>query len=261
MQKQMIKTTALAFVCWAAALPLATADNSSLDSLQGKWIAKKTSPEGQAYTQTIEIKKDKLAFQLAASDGELRFFAKGIVKAEKLGTFNVLAISDIQGGTSADATEAVNDDRVTPYVLEEETLTLASNFDKVREKQKASLDVYTRVAGSKESASTSGSDAGQLVGDWKLEIAVNDASRKYDLHIKQADGKLQASIVSPRSGEHKCKTATYADGKLVLEIDREIEGNNATFVYTGKLDDGKLAGTVVAKDHEDLFSGKWTAQK
>ena len=28
-----------------------------------------------------------------------------------------------------------------------------------------------------------------------------------------------------------------------------------------KLDNGKLAGTVVVKDHEDQFSGKWTAQK
>ena len=261
MKQKMIKSTMLAFLCWAAAPPLVAADNPSLDSLQGKWVAKKTSPEGQAYTQTIEIKKNKLTFQIANGDGEVRIFAKGIVKVEKVGAFNVMAVSDIQSGKSAEDTNAVDDDRSSPYLIEDETLTLASNLDKSRENQKASLDVYTRVAGSKESASTSGGDAGKLVGDWKLEIAFNEGIRKYDLQIKEADGKLQASIVSPRSGEHKCKTATYVDGKLVLEVDREIEGNNATFVYNGKLDDGKLAGTVVVKDHEDQFSGKWTAQK
>ena len=261
MQSPMIKSTALAFLCWAAALPLAAADNPSLDSLQGKWVAKKTSAEGQAYAQTLEIKKNKLTFQIANGDGEVRIFAKGIVKVEKVGPFNVMAVSDIQAGKSAEDTNAIDDDRSSPFVIEDETLTLASNLDKAREKQKPSLDVYTRVAGSKESASTSGGDAGKVVGDWKLEITFNEGSRKYDLQIKEADGKLQAAIISPTSGEHKCKTATYTEGKLLLEIDREIQGNNATFVYNGKLDDGKLAGTVVVKDHEDQFSGKWTAQK
>lgn len=261
MQQKMIRSTALAFLCWAAAFPLAAADNPSLDSLQGKWVTKKTSPEGQAYTQTIEIRKNKLTFQMANADGELRLFAKGQVKVEKLGPFNVLAVSDIQAGKSAEETNPVDDDRSSPFLIEDETLTLVSNVDKSRDDQKPALDVYTRVAGSKESASASDGATGQLVGDWKVEITFNENSKKYDLQIKETDGKLQAAFISATSGEHKCKTATYIDGKLLLEVDREIQGNNATFVYTGKLDDGKLAGTVVAKDHEDLFSGKWTAHK
>ena len=261
MKQKMIKSTALAFLCWAAFLPSAVADSPSLDSLQGKWVTKKTSPKGQAYTQTIEIRKNKLTFQIANSDGELRIFAKGMIKVDKLGALNVMTVSDIQAGKSADDTNAVDDDRSNPYLLDDETLTVATNLDKSRDNQKPALDVYTRVAGSKESASTSGGDAGKLVGDWKLEITFNEQSKKYDLQIKEADCKLQAAIISATSGEHKCKTATYAEGKLLLEIDREIQGNNATFVYNGKLDDGKLAGTVVVKDHEDQFSGKWTAQK
>ena len=261
MQQKMIKSTALAFLCWAAALPLAAADNPGLDSLQGKWVTKKTSPEGQAYIQTIEIRKNKLTFQMANGDGEVRLFAKGILKVEKLGAFNVMALSDIQAGKSAEDTSPVDDDRSSPFLIEDDTLTLVSNLDKLRENQKAALDVYTRVAGSKESASASGGAVGKLVGDWKVEITFKEESKKYDLQIKEADGKLQAAFVSVTSGEHKCKTATYLEGKLLLEVDREIQGTSVTFVYNGKLDEGKLGGTVVVKDHEDQFSGKWTAQK
>ena len=47
---------------------------------------------------------------------------------------------DIQGGRSADQTEAINDDRSTIYVVAEDTLTLASNFDKERDGQKPALE-------------------------------------------------------------------------------------------------------------------------
>ena len=102
MQKNTIRSFALACVCWAATLPLTAAADPGLDSLQGKWVTKKTSPEGQAYTQTIEIRKDKLTFQMADADGDLRLFAKGHVKVAKVGPFNVLAVSDMQAGKSAD---------------------------------------------------------------------------------------------------------------------------------------------------------------
>jgi hypothetical protein len=44
-------------------------------------------------------------------------------------------------------------------------------------------------------------------------------------------------------------------------IDREIEGNNTTFVYKGKLAENKISGTVTVKGLEDQFTGTWTATR
>ena len=35
-----------------------------LARLEGKWTTKKTSPEGQTYSQVIEIKKNKFTFRI-----------------------------------------------------------------------------------------------------------------------------------------------------------------------------------------------------
>ncbi len=111
------------------------------------------------------------------SDDEVRLFAKGTVKAEKLGPFNVLKISDLEAGGSADDTKAVDDDRTSVYVLGDGTLTLASNLDKDRENQEPSLDIYTRAAAPKESASAADGLEGKLVGKWNMEALVSWSQR------------------------------------------------------------------------------------
>src|SRR4030095_8917154 len=93
------------------------------------------------------------------------------------------------------------------------------------------------------SASASVAGAGSLV------LTIQGTDLDYVLKLAQDDaGKLNAVFVSPRSGEHKCKEASYKDGALRVEIEREVEGNNVTFVYEGKLVEGKLAGKVTLKE-------------
>jgi len=232
----------------------------ALDSLQGQWTVKK-SRDGESFSQVLEITKDQLTFKMLSNGGDLRFFARGSVQTEKLGPFNVLKISNIEAGASADEAKSVDDVRSSVYLIDEGTLTLASNLDKPRENQPPTLDIYTRTAAPKASASASGSVSGQLVGKWKMEATLGDTPRNYELRFAQAKDGLETVIVSERSGEHKCKTTTLKGDEVVMELDRTIEGNDITFVYKGKLADRRLSGTLAVKGREDEFTGKWTATK
>jgi hypothetical protein len=80
------------------------------------------------------------------------------------------------------------------------------------------------------------------------------------MRFKGPDDKLEAVLISPRSGEHACKSAAFRDGNLRVEIDRDLEGMVVTFVYEGKLDGETIAGNVVVKNFEQ-YNGKFTAKR
>ena len=42
----------------------------------------------------------------------------------------------------------------------------------------------------------------------------------------------------------QCKSVAHNDGELVIELDREIQGNAVTFIYKAKLGSEGLSGTV-----------------
>ena len=234
------------------------AESPALAKLQGKWSGKRTASDGQEMSSTIEIKGEKLTFQAFSADKELRFVAKGTVKAEMHGPFHVMKITDIEGGRSASELEAVNDDRSSIYFLTDDTLTLASNFDKEREGEKPRVEVYQRVVAQ---AAAKPGDASKLAGKWKMTAKLGEDERDYDISFAEADGKLSGSLISPRSGEYKFKSVTFSDGKLAMELPRTIEGNDVTFVYTGQLKGSELSGDVTVKGMEDQFKGSWSAKK
>jgi hypothetical protein len=123
-----------------------TALADDLAKLEGKWSVKKSNADGQNYTQILEIKKDTFVFKMIRSNDELAIYAEGHLKLEKAGPFNVVKFTDIKAGASESDTQEINDDRVSIYVLNEDTWTLAANFDKERDNQKPSLDLYAKVA-------------------------------------------------------------------------------------------------------------------
>ena len=78
-------------------LPLAAAFSShpvlatdDAEALAGKWSVKKVSEQGQAYTQTITIKKDKFVFQILGGEGRVFLHAEGDLKLEKVGPFSAV---------------------------------------------------------------------------------------------------------------------------------------------------------------------------
>lgn len=149
MQKFFTQAATLSVLCLAVAGSALAVDSPDLAALQGTWTTKKTNPEGVAYTQSIEFQKNKMTFKITAGDGAVRLMAKGDVKAEKLGPFNILKISDIEAGASASELQAINDDRISVYMLDDDKLVMASNFDKARNQQKPAADTYSREKSAK----------------------------------------------------------------------------------------------------------------
>jgi len=237
---------------------VAAADAASLDALQGSWSVKRTNQEGQVISQTLEFKQDRMTFKMTGPDSEMRFFAKGAVAVQKLGPFQTLKITGIQAGRSEDSAEAVDDERTSVFVLDGDTFTLASNFDKERSSQPPRAETYSR---SKAAAKPPENAAAKLAGTWKMDVHIGENDSDYELRLSQNDGKLAGTLISPRSGEHKFRTVTWADEKLAMELDRDFDGNTVTLIYNAKLGAEGLSGTVVAKGAEDQFSGTWKARK
>ena len=67
---------------------------------RAKWSVKKVSEQGQAYTQTIAIKKDHFVFEILAADDRLFLPAESELKLEKVGPFNAVHFLKIRGGES-----------------------------------------------------------------------------------------------------------------------------------------------------------------
>ena len=126
-------------------LAVSSAVAGDLETLAGKWMVNKTNDQGLAYTQTIEIKKNKMTLSIAAADGQVRLYATGDIKLEKLGAFSMMKITNLEAGASASDLKPVDDDRSLVYQLSDDTWTVASNFDKERQ-QKPALDVYKKAS-------------------------------------------------------------------------------------------------------------------
>jgi hypothetical protein len=258
MKRSLCCSSALALPLLSSLLaaPVSAAD---LDALQGAWSARRTNQEGRVSSQTIEFKKDRMTFRVKDDEGGTRMFAQGAVALQKLGPFHSLKITDIEAGRSEDATEAVEDVRTSIFVLAGDTLTIASNFDKTRDNERPRVETYTRTTGAAAAKPPAGAD--KLAGTWKLDVRLNDNDFDYELRLATAGNGLTATLVSPRSGEYKFKKVTWAEEKLSMEIDRDIEGNAVTFLYSGTLGADGLSGTVKVKGLEDQFSGSWKARK
>jgi hypothetical protein len=238
-----------------AALLVATAFSglaADLDSLQGRWVAKKRTDDG-AVTQTLEFKKDKWTFKYEV-DGSMRFAAAGAVQVTKAGVYNSMRLHNMKfGETEADLND-LDDERHLVFLLQDGLLYVANALDRQRDDEKPSLDVYSKVADAAKSPAS-------VVGNWKLDLKLNDNSYDYTLRVTDSDGKLSGVLVSPRSGEYKAKSISFEKDTLKMEVDRNIENTPVTFVFTGKLDGQALAGEAVVKGFGDDLTGSWTGKR
>jgi hypothetical protein len=120
--------------------------------LAGKWSVKKVSEEGQNFMQTISVTKDKFVFQILGPEDRVILHAEGDLKLDKVGPFKAAHFVNIRAGESTSDMQNVEDEYTSIYSLDGDTWTMAAGFDKVRDRQKPSLDIYRRVqanAGSK----------------------------------------------------------------------------------------------------------------
>src|ERR1700756_721106 len=98
-----------------------------LEKMAGKWSLTRTNENGQVYTQSLEIKKDKFTFRVTTSDKNTVLYAKGDVKLEKYGNLHSATFCNIEGGSSQDDLNPTDDDRHCVYVLDSNTLTVGVN--------------------------------------------------------------------------------------------------------------------------------------
>ena len=144
MKKQIVSILcAVAF----ATLFVTPAFSEDLEMLAGKWSVQKTNEDGQRYSQTMEIKKDKFVFKISEPAGETRLYAEGDVKVDKVGPFKTVVFSNIKAGQSSTDSSPIDDTYTSIYKLETDgTWLVVMNFDKQRdENQKPSLDAYRKA--------------------------------------------------------------------------------------------------------------------
>lgn len=236
---------------------LGAAESTGLASLQGTWEGKRNGEDGSEQKQVIEIQGETLKFSLFKSDGELRLFAKGKTKVEKLGNIQVLRLTDIQAGVSESDLQSIDDDRSTPFLISEDTLSLASNFDKDRENQKPRVDVYRLKARPAADASSNS----KLVGTWKISAKIDDQESQHELRVTEEGGALKGLVKSEGLADKVLKTLRLENDKVTMEVVREIDGADAIVVCTGELKDGTITGTFTIQGQEDKIKGSWSAKK
>ena len=143
---QRIFTIILLVTILSAAPALRAGDASAL---AGKWSLRKANQRYHSTSQTIEVKGNKFIFQMLNKDGEVVVHAEGDLKLEKLGPFSLAKFVNIRAGESSSSLDEIDDEYSVIYVLDADTWTVASNFDKDRDERPAA-DVYQRVAASKK---------------------------------------------------------------------------------------------------------------
>jgi uncharacterized protein (TIGR03067 family) len=143
MKNHVVILAAIVGLAGAIVIP---AKGQDLPALAGKWTVQKTNDSGEKYTQQIEIKKDKFTFKISEPGGDTRLYAEGDVKLDKAGPFKSIAFTNIKAGSSSDDTNPIDDTYTSIYKLgDDDTWLVVMNFDKDRDSQKPSLDVYRKV--------------------------------------------------------------------------------------------------------------------
>jgi S-formylglutathione hydrolase FrmB len=104
-----------------------------------------------------------------------------------------------------------------------------------------------------------GGQAG-ILGDWQLSVDFQGQPREYLLRLLEKEKRLEAVLISPRSGEHAAKAVSFKDGALHFEIDREYAGMAVTLLYEGKLTAQGLSGMVRAEGLDE-FKAAWSAKR
>jgi hypothetical protein len=143
MKKQLLLTLSLLSLVLCASPAL----SEELSAFAGKWISQKTNDDGQRYTQTIEVKKEKFTFQVSSPDGESHLYAEGDLKLDKTGPFKTVIFSNIKAGQSSSDTTPIEETYTSIYKFgDDDSLMVVMNFDKERdEQQKPRLDSYRKA--------------------------------------------------------------------------------------------------------------------
>ena len=140
----MRSNTLLGSALLAAALTAGSLQAAEIDAIVGKWSADREI-NGQKVRFVLQIRTNAFEFEIQDTSGVPQFFAKGKARAEKAGAVRTLTLTDIEGGQDKNDLQSVGDDRTLVYITGYQTLTVASNFDRERDNDPATVTVYRKV--------------------------------------------------------------------------------------------------------------------
>jgi len=233
--KQTILSAFTAVLVSSFAASFAMADD--LDALAGRWVADRADSRGRTFKQVLEFKKDKFKFSLTREGDDRGLYAEGDVKVEALGPFKALTMGNIQGGLSPTDLQPVNDDRAVIYVLGDNELITAVNFDKPRS-EPPMVTKYTKAA----AAQTLVIDKIVLhktpqVTDFYIcfDVTVGDTNKRFNIPNKTYQGseitvQTDLAIANARA-DQSCKFVLKLDDVAGDECTDEMD-NKSTGTFT-----------------------------
>jgi hypothetical protein len=100
--------------------------------------------------------------------------------------------------------------------------------------------------------------AADLTGTWVGSVDLENGQHGDPVFVlKQVDGKLSGTYTGP-FGEQKI-TGTVDNNAITLQVSASAEGGSVALSYKGKIEAGKLSGTMTRNINGDSTPGKWTA--
>ena len=95
-----------------------------------------------------------------------------------------------------------------------------------------------------------------VAGAWKLTFQTDQGAIDADMTLKQDGQKVTGSLVSPQ-GEAPIE-GTFNDGKLVLSMSVDAQGQAFVITFNGALEKDTLKGDV---DFGGFGSAQWSATR
>jgi hypothetical protein len=95
-----------------------------------------------------------------------------------------------------------------------------------------------------------------VAGAWKLTFQTDQGAIDADMTLKQEGQKVTGSLVSPQ-GEAPIE-GTFTDGKLLLSMSVDAQGQALVITFNGALEKDTLKGDV---DFGGFGSAQWSATR
>jgi hypothetical protein len=218
-------------------------------NLAGKWLSRATLPDGGEFASTMTFDQDGKSWRgQSDSDRGSRDLEAVTLDGNKL-TFEVNVDRDDEPVVIRVKAQAENAQR------------LAGTWSAHRKQGDEELFSGNWQATREAAPVTTTTPPATIAGEWALAVALGDNTLDYTLRLTPDGTGLKGTLVSPRSGEHPIESAVADKETLKLRIKRDYDGNPLTFLYTGRLENGALSGSVTVEGQEENVSGTWTAKK
>ncbi len=103
--------------------------------------------------------------------------------------------------------------------------------------------------------------AADISGTWNAQVELEGGGQGApSFTLKQAGGKLTGSFTNPTFSNQPL-TGTVTGDSFSFDVNAEVQGFAVKISYKGKLEGGKLVGTMSRTVNGETTPGKFTASK